>query len=298
LLSAPLGRTVVLTIPSVSKIAAESLPFELTTDLDTLPKDLDTLIVIGGGSLMDETKVWRVHHAPETRLIAIPSLWGSGAEVSPVAVLNRQGKKEIHVGTELIPDIRCLWPHLSMSIPDHLARYACGDAWSHALEGFLSPLAENDLQQELAEVIQAMIKLPLGNDSRWFELSARACAGQAQSGVGLIHGIAHTLEHTLRLKFPKADWGHAKLCSLFLGPVIEFNRQNSSKWKRMTQQYHLDEKAILELLQDLHDPKTYQQVLGLLDQHWMDILKDPCSRINSTLVRPASKAFFLEYALR
>ena len=58
----------------------------------------------------------------------------------------------------------------------------------------------------------------------------------------------------------------------------------------------LDERAILGLLQDLHEPETYKQVIGLLDQHWMDILSDPCSRINSTLVRPASKAFFLEYS--
>ena len=32
----------------------------------------------------------------------------------------------------------------------------------------------------------------------------------------------------------------------------------------------------------------------LLDAHWMDVLRDACSRTNSALVRPASKAFFLE----
>lgn len=298
LLDAELGRTVVLATQSVAERAAELLPFKQTAELDSLPNDLDTLIVIGGGSLMDEAKAWRADHAPTTRLIAIPSLWGSGAEVSPVAVLNRQGKKEIHVGDELIPDIRCLWPELAESIPEDMARYACGDAWSHALEGFLSPLADSHLQRELAEVIREMLKLPLGNDPRWFEPSARACAGQARAGVGLVHGIAHTLEGHLRAEFPGAGWGHARLCALFLWPVMQFNRQHSPKLERLTRQYNLDGAAILALLQGLHEPDAYAQALPLLDRHWMEILRDPCSRTNSTLVRPASKVFFMEQAFQ
>jgi alcohol dehydrogenase class IV len=298
LLDAQLGRVMLLVTPSVSKKAVESLHFELARGLDILPNDLDTLIVIGGGTLMDKAKAWRAHHAPGTRLIAIPSLWGSGAEVSPVAVLNRQGKKEIHMGDDYIPDICCLWPQLALSVPDHLARYACGDAWSHALEGFLSPLADSNVQQDLADVIQEMVNLPLGNDPRWFELSARACAGQARAGVGLVHGIAHTLEGYLRAEFPGAGWGHASLCSLFLWPVIEFNRQHSPKWDRLTDQFQLDGVMIMELLRNLHEPESYEQVLGLLDQHWMEILRDPCSRTNSALVRPASKTFFMEHAFQ
>ena len=298
LLDAQLGRTVLLATPSVAERAAESLPYELARGLDTLPNDLDTLIVIGGGTLMDEAKAWRADHAPKTRLVAIPSLWGSGAEVSPVVVLNRHGNKEIRIGDELIPDICCLWPQLALSVPGNLARYACGDAWSHALEGFLSPLADSNVQQDLADVIQDMVNLPPGNDPRWFELSARACAGQAQASVGLVHGIAHTLEGYLRAEFPGAGWGHARLCSLFLWPVIQFNRQHSPKWDRLTDQYLLDGFMILESLQNLHEPESYEQILGLLDQHWMEILRDPCSRTNSTLVRPASKTFFMEHAFQ
>jgi len=297
-LGTQLGRTALLVTPSVSKRAEELLPYELSRSLDTLPNDLNTLIVIGGGTLMDEAKTWRAHNAPGTRLIAIPSLWGSGAEVSPVAVLNRMGKKEIYMGDEFIPDICCLWPQLALSVPGHLARHACGDAWSHALEGFLSPLADDNVQQELAEVIREMEDLPLGNDPRWFELSARACAGQVRSGVGLVHGIAHSLEGCLQAEFPEAGWGHARLCSLFLWPVIEFNRQHSPKWDRLIEQYQLDGAMILKLLRDLHDSESFEQVLGLLDQHWMEILRDPCSRTNSALVRPASKTFFLEHAFQ
>ncbi len=296
LLAGQLGRTALLATPSVSKEAAKSLPFELGSSFDILPTDLDTLIIIGGGTLIDTAKVWRVRHAPSARLIAIPSLWGSGAEVSPVAVLNRQGKKDIYIGDEYMPDIRCLWPELSQTVPDHMIPYACGDALSHALEGFFSPLADSYVQKDLSEVMRKMLVVSPCNDPRWFELSARACYGQAQASVGLVHGIAHVLEGYLQAAFPDEGWGHARLCSLFLWPVFEFNRQNSSKWDRLIDQYGLDGAEILELIQSLYDSDSYTQALGALDRHWMEILRDPCTRTNSTLVRPASKRFFMERA--
>jgi alcohol dehydrogenase class IV len=293
LLAAPLGRTRLIVTPSVAE-RARKLPFDRATDLQHLPDDLDTLIVVGGGTLLDQAKLWRAIEAPRTRLVAIPSIWGSGAEVSPVAVADECGAKDIHVGDRFIPDIRCIWPELADDLPETLARHACGDAWSHALEGFLSPLADAGLQEELAEVIREMTELPLSADSRWFDASARACSGQARSSVGLVHGIAHTLEGPLRRSHPDAGWGHARLCSVFVWPVMEFNRRHGDKWRRLADRYALDEAAILETLQQLHEPGAYQEALPLLDAHWTSILKDPCSRTNSVLVRPASKSFFTD----
>ena len=297
LLDADLGRTMVVATRSVMERAAETLPFEIAGSLDSLSNGLDTLIAIGGGTLIDEAKAWRAGLVPRARLIAIPSLWGSGAEVSPVAVLNRRGRKEIQVGEHLIPDVRCRWPELALSLPDDKARYACGDVWAHALEGFLSPLATDELRQELADLIREILDLPIGNDPRWFEPSARACAAQARSGVGLVHGIAHTLEGYLRVELPETGWGHAMLCSLFLRPVMEFNRRNSPKWERLMQEHELDEEVIIKVLEDLHESGAYALALPLLERHWMEILRDPCSRTNSALIRPASKGFFVENAV-
>ncbi|MBF0256304.1 MAG: iron-containing alcohol dehydrogenase [Gammaproteobacteria bacterium] len=289
-----LGRTLVLVTPSVSERAAQLLPYRQIRTLAELSPDWDSLIVIGGGTLMDEAKFWRKTHAPDVRLIVIPSIWGSGAEVSPVVLLNRQGTKQISVSEEFLADIRITWPELAASIPLDLARNACGDAWAHALEAFLSPLASEDLRHELAEVIRQMLGLPLANDARWFDASAQACAAQAKASVGLVHGIAHSLEGPLRSQFPTAGWGHAKLCALLLWPVMAFNQQQSPRWERLMQAHKLDAARILQLLKDLHDPQAYQQLLPLLDQHWLDIVRDPCSRTNSALVRPASKAFFVD----
>ena len=160
-------------------IAAEvGVRFGIPT-LDALPDaGLGTLLVVGGGSRMDRAKRWRAEHSPATRLIVIPSLWGSGAEVSPIVAITEGTDKHIAMGPQYLPDYRAVWPELASSIPPKTALYACGDSWSHALEGFLSPLANDAVREELAKVIRALTALPLGNDPRWFEASARACAGR------------------------------------------------------------------------------------------------------------------------
>ena len=255
-------------------------------------------LVIGGGSLIDRAKLWRFENAPGAELIAVPSIWGSGAEVSPVAVLDDGLDKKIRVDPTLVPDKACFWPELAQSIPENLARDACGDAWSHAMEGFLSPMATDQLRGDLATVIRQLIALPIGNDPLWFEASAKACSGQAQSSVGLVHGIAHTLEGILRSKFPGDNWGHARLCATFLLPVMEFNRQSAEKWNLLASEFDLDESTIFSKLKQLSDQEAYNQALPYLDEYWMDIVKDPCSRTNSSLVRPGSKAFFLEWPVK
>ncbi|MEJ8568232.1 iron-containing alcohol dehydrogenase [Elongatibacter sediminis] len=270
------------------------MPFATARDIDELAAGLETLIVVGGGKLMDEAKYWRFTKSPDTRLIAIPSIWGSGAESSPVAVLNRNGEKRIHIDDRLVPNERCVWPELAESIPVPRARDACGDTWSHALEGFLSPLASAQLRSQLAVIIRELTGLPLTNDPAWFEPSAQACAAQAQSSVGLVHGIAHTLEGPLRKAQPEAGWGHARLCANFIWPVMEFNRNRNDKWTDLADRHELDEAAVFERLRDLHDPSVYDQTLKTLDAMWPDILRDVCTRTNSALVRESTRSWFLD----
>ena len=182
--------------PAVRQKVQETLPFRLGEATKIL-ENSKRVVAVGGGTLLDTAKAWRADLSPATGLIAVPSIWGSGAEVSPVVVANADGKKAIRMDESFLPDYVAYWPELADDIPDHLARTACGDCWSHALEGFLSPLAGDDLRKSIAALMSRMLDAPLGKSPEWFRLSSEACAAQARSSVGLVHGIAHTLEGTL-----------------------------------------------------------------------------------------------------
>jgi alcohol dehydrogenase class IV len=290
--AADLGRAAAWVSPSVAARANGTLPWPRATLAEAVTQGLDTLVVIGGGTMIDEAKAAVRDAGRPRRLVVIPSIWGSGAEASPVVVLNREGKKQIRIDRKYLPDYCVCWPELAKSVPADRARQACGDCWAHALEGFLSPLATDNVRDELSRVIQDMSATPLGNNPCWFQLSGRACAGQARSGVGLVHGIAHTLEHPLQTANPRDGWHHARLCATLLLPVMQFNRDTSDKWNCLNKTWPLDTDAIFHILRQLFEPASYAIILPLLEQHWMQVVRDPCSRTNSALVRPQSIEYF------
>lgn len=285
--------TIVWATDSVVKIVRERLKLPLMPALSPPPDDIQTLVVIGGGNLIDLAKCWKLNNKPGLRLIAIPSIWGSGAEASPIAVSNFDGNKVIRFHQGLLPNARAIWPELAQSLSDEQIRFGCGDCWSHALEGFLSPLADHSLRMELATLMGQMLRQPSQRDPVWFDWSAQACNGQAQSSVGLVHGIAHVLEGTIHSTEPYLNWGHSRLCSIYLWPVMQFNSSSSSKWDDLITEYGLRPESIMSAIRGFFDPDAYIRCLPFLKEQWMRIIKDPCSRTNSVLVRPGSLQFFL-----
>jgi alcohol dehydrogenase class IV len=261
------------------------LPWPAAEPDQSLGADVEWLVVVGGGSLIDKAKTLHENRL-KLKLVVIPSIWGSGAEASPIIVFSRSGRKDFRISPAARPDAVIYLPELSESVPLARQRAACGDCWSHALEGFLSPLASPGLRAELAQVIRRLLALPLSFDPRWFELSALACAGQAMAGVGLVHGIAHTLEAPLREQQPERNWHHAQLCSIFLEPVMRLNQAGSEKWNQLLTEYQLPETEIWLTLRALFEPELFRAALPMLCQKWRDVLRDPCSRTNSVLVRP------------
>lgn len=297
LLAEELGPTVVWSSPSVRSRVAAELPWPQAEPLADLPPGTAALVVVGGGTLIDEAKAFRAERVPAVRLIAIASVWGSGAESSPVTVLSRGEKKLVRVDASWLPDARVVWPELAETVAPERARDACGDVWAHALEGFLSPLATDDLRRDLANLIREMLALPLAPDARWFELSSRACAAQARSSVGLIHGIAHTVEAPLRAAAPELPFGHAKLCATFAAPVLAFNRLASDKVARRFMEASLDLAAVEATLSRLHRRPAYDAALPHLERCWKQVLRDPCTRTNCALVRPEAIEHFRSWRL-
>ena len=292
-LSSPdIAPAIVWATRSVRTATEAAIPYPHREPLGSLPPGTRTLVAVGGGTLLDAAKVFRRERAPGVFLVAVPSIWGSGAEASPVAVTNEGGRKVVRMGPEYLPDARVTWPALADTLPERLARRACGDAWVHALEGFLSPLASEDLRREIAGLMGVMLDLPLSNDPRWFEASAAACAAQARSSVGLVHGIAHTLEGPLRAAEPGFGWGHALLCATFLAPVLALDEEVSGRTRETLSRYGVDQARVHEVGRALFESDAYDRALPALEAHWSAVLRDPATRTNSALVRAGHLAHF------
>src|SRR5688572_2687310 len=74
------------------------------------PTNAKWIVVVGGGTMIDEAKKLIHDQMSSKYLVAIPSIWGSGAEGSKVVVLNRGTAKEIVMGDEYLPHARSVWP--------------------------------------------------------------------------------------------------------------------------------------------------------------------------------------------
>ncbi len=289
----PRDHAVLWADPTRVAAIAELSALPAVHDLSAIPAGTLTLVVAGGGDRIDRAKVFRARLAPHLKLIAVPTLWGSGAEASRVAVLNTAAGKEIHVGDELLPDAIAFPDALIASTPEPLRRAGIGDAFSHVFEAFISPLASDEIRTAAGALLRDMLALDDDASPAWFRHSAHACALQAASGVGLIHGIAHTLE-PLGVRAPLAP-GHAGLCSLFLLPVLDFDLAHSEKPATLLASAGIDPEALRARFRTFFDPAAYAATLPALQTHWRAVLTDRCTRVNGVLVRPGASEFFAGY---
>ncbi len=279
------AKAIVWCTPSAVGRMQSLSPWPVVTEQPRMA-DGGWLIAVGGGLLIDQAKLERQETAG-VKLAAIPTLWGSGAEFSPIAVWMEGGKKLFRRDPALLPDVAIYLREFAETLSPELVRWGCGDAWAHALEGFLSPLASDETRLALVSTLQRMLNLGAGKDAQWFELSGLACAGQATSSVGLVHGIAHTLEGKLGL-------GHARLCATLLIPVMRFNQSRSPKWPLLVE-YGLNDDAIFPALAGFFNAEDYAKIREALPRDWKNVLRDPCTRTNSALLRPADLEFFVEF---
>ncbi|MFE7811865.1 bifunctional acetaldehyde-CoA/alcohol dehydrogenase [Streptomyces sp. NPDC057433] len=215
----------------------------------------DTIIALGGGSPMDAAKVmWLLYEQPDidfadmrqkfsdirkrafrfptlgrlARLVCVPTTSGTGAEVTPFAVISdpATGKKYPLADYALTPSVAIVDPALTAALPRALAADSGFDALTHAIESYVSVYA-NDFTDGLAlhairlvfEHLEAAVNDRDGSpEAREKMHNAGTIAGMAFGNAFL--GIVHAMSHTLGATFHIA---HGRTNAVLLPRVIRYN---------------------------------------------------------------------------
>ncbi|WP_055713692.1 bifunctional acetaldehyde-CoA/alcohol dehydrogenase [Streptomyces torulosus] len=215
----------------------------------------DTIIALGGGSPMDAAKVmWLLYEHPDVdfadmrhkfsdirkrafrfptpgsraRLVCVPTTSGTGAEVTPFAVISdpATGKKYPLADYALTPSVAIVDPLLTTALPPALAADSGFDALTHAIEAYVSVYA-NDFTDGLAlhairlvfDHLEAAVNDREGAaEAREKMHNAGTIAGMAfgNAFLGIVHAMSHTLGATFRI-------AHGRTNAVLLPHVIRYN---------------------------------------------------------------------------
>ena len=184
-------------------------------------KGCDSLIAVGGGSVMDTAKGINIVVSEKADdlmkfsgghvlkralkpLIAIPTTAGTGSEVTMVAVIKDHEKhqKMLFVSYFLLPDVSIVDSRMTLTLPPAITAATGIDALSHAVEAYTC-LAKNPLSDAhaiaaitlISENLVNVVKNPGDRNGRLAMANAATLAGIAFSNsmVGMVHTLGHSV---------------------------------------------------------------------------------------------------------
>ncbi|SHJ36392.1 4-hydroxybutyrate dehydrogenase [Clostridium cavendishii DSM 21758] len=183
-------------------------------------KDIDRVIAIGGGSIIDIAKILVLKNVISTKelferkipvikektLIIIPTTCGTGSEVTNISITEIKAKRtKMGLATEeLFADYAVLIPELVRELPYEFFVYSSIDAFIHAIESLVSPKANAYTEMFSFEAIKTIIngyKAIIEKGTNYRKkiiedfLIASNYAGIAfqNTGVGAVHALSYPL---------------------------------------------------------------------------------------------------------
>ncbi|MGX9461874.1 bifunctional acetaldehyde-CoA/alcohol dehydrogenase [Shewanella sp. A14] len=215
----------------------------------------DVIIALGGGSPMDAAKIiWVMYEHPDVdfadlalrfmdirkriykfpkmgrkaKMVAIPTTSGTGSEVTPFAVVTDEitGKKYPIADYELTPSMAIVDPNLVMDMPKSLTAFGGIDAVTHALEAYVSVMANEYSDGQALQALDLLVKyLP---DAYEFGAKSPVAREKVHNGATIAGiafanaflGVCHSMAHKLGAEFHLA---HGLANALLISNVIRFN---------------------------------------------------------------------------
>lgn len=206
-------------------------------------KHYDVLIGIGGGSVLDATKILAVLKTndnvvtellgtdlvrkPGIPTILIPTTSGTGAEVTPNAIVTLPDE-ELKVGIVskyLLPKVVFIDPILTLGLPKPITAATGMDAFTHSLESFISnkanPISDMFALESIRLISSSIVEAYQNGssvDAREKMLLGSMYGGMALTSAGT--AAVHALAYPLGGKFKIA---HGVANSMLLPHVMKFN---------------------------------------------------------------------------
>lgn len=218
----------------------------------------DTIIALGGGSAIDAAKaMWMFYEHPDTQffgakqkfldirkrtyridnpkksqLVAIPTTSGTGAEVTPFAVItdSETGIKYPLADYALTPNVVIVDPQFVLTVPKSVTADTGMDVLTHAIEAYVSVMA-SDYTRGLSlqairlvfDYLEESVHYPC-EENREKMHNASALAGMAFANAFL--GINHSLAHKCGAEY---DIPHGRTNAILMPHVIRYNAKDPSK---------------------------------------------------------------------
>ena len=184
------------------------------------------IVAANGGSIVDYEGFFKVKD-PLPPLLAVPTTYGTGSEVTNAAVITNVEKKYkmLLLDDKMTPKKAILDPLLLLNLPPSIAASTGMDALTHAIESYISNTAEPITDALNIHAIKLIAEnLPVAMATNWdVEATANMLYASTMTGfafsvtaLGYVHCIAHALGGAI-------DLPHGVANALILPYVMEFN---------------------------------------------------------------------------
>ncbi|WIH22513.1 bifunctional acetaldehyde-CoA/alcohol dehydrogenase [Photobacterium damselae] len=269
----------------------------------------DVILALGGGSPMDAAKImWVMYEHPETcfedlamrfmdirkrifkfpkmgqkaELVCITTTSGTGSEVTPFAVVtdDKTGAKYPLADYELTPNMAIVDANLVMNMPKSLTAFGGYDAVTHALEAYVSVLANEYSDGQALQALKMLKEyLPSSYANGAKDPIAREKVHNAATIAGIAFanaflGVCHSIAHKLGAEF---HIPHGLANALLISNVVRYNANDNPTKQTAFSQYDRPQarRRYAEVADHLGlsqpGDRTAQKIERLLT--WLDELK-------------------------
>ena len=245
-----------LVIIDVSQEPKTSYVDKLRDELTAEFGEVSGIIGIGGGSVMDMAKAvalmmtnpgssvdyqgWDLIKYPAVYKVGVPTISGTGAEVSRTCVLTGPTRKLGMNSDYTVFDQIVLDPSLTKSVPVNQRFYTAMDCFIHCVES-LNGTYLNAFSKSYGEKAQALCEEIFLEKDTWDDdadeklMMASYAGGMsiAYSQVGVAHAVSYGLSYLLGTRHGIGN------CIVF-DKLEEYYPEGVAKFKEMVKKHHID----------------------------------------------------------